>query len=638
MGRILSKLMYAPYTVINFVAKTIISQSGNEYLVGMVVWGGIGHVAEYIKEWLEYLRAYIVSKLFTSIRLGEQETKELMEYLRNHPDIPNSSMLALSTYSDLESDVSGSRVYAYEPELNTSIRFYHKSKKAGFYGSWVWVANYTYSESSTQDEPMVSTTVTIFGRNKLVVEEMIDMGREMLAQKRKKFLQVITTYNYKKDNYGLGWNHGYETDKKQPGRSIKSVILPLISSGNNNSSSTETDIATVETAVAAATNVTISNSNNNNPNSSNSDDNNINKNGSKIIDQAEHLLEDAREFLESERWYTERGIPYRRGYLLHGIPGGGKSSLVAAVASELKLPIYMLQLSNEFLSDDALQRLFQTMTLNPSIVLLEDIDAASDLVRSRQTDNINGNESIELSESNLLNSKVQSESNKTAEGKQNHNKYGEVNNNTKDNGNKDNKPTNTINTAQSDNKSDDSNHNKRTNMMMLQIMKQQQENTKKNREEEKKRNRKLTLSGLLNALDGPTATTGRLLFMTTNYINKLDPALIRSGRIDYEIEFKPVLSSQIKRLFQRFYLSYRDGETETRQNNVNSEIKSLAEKFADKVNDSGLSDLSAADIQGHLMKYKSNPVKALENLDSQLLQPRLLKKKENQNLSPHRYK
>lgn len=36
------------------------------------------------------------------------------------------------------------------------------------------------------------------------------------------------------------------------------------------------------------------------------------------------LLEDAREFLASEAWYTERGIPYRRGYLLHGVPGGGR--------------------------------------------------------------------------------------------------------------------------------------------------------------------------------------------------------------------------------------------------------------------------------------------------------------------------
>ena len=44
----------------------------------------------------------------------------------------------------------------------------------------------------------------------------------------------------------------------------------------------------------------------------------------------------------------------------------------------------MLQLSNELLTDDTLHKLFQTMTLNPSILLLEDIDAASDLVKMRE--------------------------------------------------------------------------------------------------------------------------------------------------------------------------------------------------------------------------------------------------------------
>ena len=38
------------------------------------------------------------------------------------------------------------------------------------------------------------------------------------------------------------------------------------------------------------------------------------------------ILDDAREFLDSEEWYTLAGIPYRRGYLLHGPPGTGKSA------------------------------------------------------------------------------------------------------------------------------------------------------------------------------------------------------------------------------------------------------------------------------------------------------------------------
>ena len=45
----------------------------------------------------------------------------------------------------------------------------------------------------------------------------------------------------------------------------------------------------------------------------------------------------------------------------------------------------------------------------------------------------------------------------------------------------------------------------------------------------------MTLSGLLNAIDGVTSTEGRIMFMTTNYEERLDPALKRPGRIDYKV-------------------------------------------------------------------------------------------------------
>ena len=45
---------------------------------------------------------------------------------------------------------------------------------------------------------------------------------------------------------------------------------------------------------------------------------------------------------------------------------------------------------------------------------------------------------------------------------------------------------------------------------------------------------RLTFSGLLNAIDGVTSTEGRIVFMTTNYRDRLDSALIRPGRVDLQ--------------------------------------------------------------------------------------------------------
>ena len=49
------------------------------------------------------------------------------------------------------------------------------------------------------------------------------------------------------------------------------------------------------------------------------------------------ILQDCREFIDSSQWYADRGIPYRRGYLLHGLPGCGKTSLLK-LAAGLLLP------------------------------------------------------------------------------------------------------------------------------------------------------------------------------------------------------------------------------------------------------------------------------------------------------------
>lgn len=77
---------------------------------------------------------------------------------------------------------------------------------------------------------------------------------------------------------------------------------------------------------------------------------------SVILDNgvAEKLTADVTEWMNSSEWYYSRGIPYRRGYLLHGPPGSGKSSFIMALAGKLGYNICILNLSERGLTDDRL--------------------------------------------------------------------------------------------------------------------------------------------------------------------------------------------------------------------------------------------------------------------------------------------
>lgn len=91
-------------------------------------------------------------------------------------------------------------------------------------------------------------------------------------------------------------------------------------------------------------------------------------------DIAETLVKDIQSFQDSGEWYMNKGVPYRRGYLLFGPPGTGKTSFVQAVAGALKLNLCYLNLSSGDIDDDGLNRLLSEAP-ERSIILLEDIDA-----------------------------------------------------------------------------------------------------------------------------------------------------------------------------------------------------------------------------------------------------------------------
>ncbi len=173
------------------------------------------------------------------------------------------------------------------------------------------------------------------------------------------------------------------------------------------------------------------------------------------------LVADVQKFRDSEDWYFDLGIPYHRGYLLYGVPGSGKSSLVAAVAAKFNLNLYLINIGNKTLNDDTLVRLVNTVE-NNSLILLEDVDSALNLhERSGK--------------------KVKAKRDDEASG--------------------------------------------------------------------------VTLSGLLNTLDGLLSKDGSLIFMTTNHRQLLDPALVRSGRCDVHLEFGNATYEQAFHLFNRFFPS-----------------------------------------------------------------------------------
>jgi chaperone BCS1 len=88
------------------------------------------------------------------------------------------------------------------------------------------------------------------------------------------------------------------------------------------------------------------------------------------------LLKDIKVFLSrtSQQWYSNRDIPYRRGYLLYGPPGTGKSSLRKSIAGRFDLDVYILGLSA--INEVNLTSLF-TKFPSRCVIRLEDVDAVS---------------------------------------------------------------------------------------------------------------------------------------------------------------------------------------------------------------------------------------------------------------------
>ncbi|GLB44345.1 putative mitochondrial chaperone BCS1 [Lyophyllum shimeji] len=128
----------------------------------------------------------------------------------------------------------------------------------------------------------------------------------------------------------------------------------------------------------------------------------------------------------------------------------------------------------------------------------------------------------------------------------------------------------------------------------------------------------VTLSGLLNVIDGVGSEEGKLFFATTNYIDRLDPALLRPGRIDMRIQYKLATKAQAHALFLRFFArapskAIHDSTSATEKQGLappsnTPSISDLADQFVAQIPEH---EFSTAELQGFLLSCKRDPQKAV---------------------------
>jgi SpoVK/Ycf46/Vps4 family AAA+-type ATPase len=225
-----------------------------------------------------------------------------------------------------------------------------------------------------------------------------------------------------------------------------------------------------------------------------------------FFEQKDELIRRLDFFLNNQDWYKKRGVPYTLGFMFYGPPGTGKTSTIKAIATYTKRHLVEVSLSRIKTYKD-LQRVFNETTFcdktiphHKMIYILEDIDCLDNIVKARD-----------------LTSDDRDEEKKKDKDKDGSEDEGED------------PIAKGLDAAMK---------------LEYEYFKSQMKSWNKD---------PLTLSHILNIIDGLLECHGRILIITTNQPEKLDSALIRPGRVDMKIHFDWCTTDDTIKIVEMFY-------------------------------------------------------------------------------------
>jgi chaperone BCS1 len=309
---------------------------------------------------------------------------------------------------------------------------------------------------------------------------------------------------------------------------------------------------------------------------------------------------------DSRKLYKDTGRPYRHGFLLMGPPGSGKTSLSVAIASHVSVPLVIINLQG--MDDSDLEEAFASAPL-PCVILLEDIDAsAADVGRRAPTKKAKRkqleqkheqkHEQIEQVEAANIIEQVLGEFTRqqsvVMEQQQNaimeqHRVMMEQ------------FRTEMLSLVQNATQNDSD----ADGWTQVPGPRSRAKAVPQTQEVEAPAQKRVTLGGLLNVIDGASALENRLLIMTTNHPEKLDPALTRAGRCDSKFLIGYATKETSEQTFKRIF------GADTCKRHQPEAIDRFAKAFKQQFPSN--SKISTSELARYFGMYRNRPVEAVQD-------------------------